>query len=141
MTNFPAPVKGFEGERFYCPRCHNVALEAQKDRRFFTLCFVPLVPVSFAKHLTCGVCSHRQRVDDAQLAQLRAQVDAGQAPGGPPPSGYPQQQQQYQQYQPMAAQGAAKQGYGQGGYPQQPQQAQQHPYNGEYAAPPPQYKQ
>lgn len=64
-------------------------MQAQKDRKFFTFCFIPVVPVSFAKNLTCSICGYRQSTNEDQLKQLQQQ----------------QQQQQYYQQGGAAAAG------------------------------------
>lgn len=132
MSNYPCAIKGFEHLRFYCPRCHNVSMEAQKDHQFFTFCFIPLIPISFSKNLTCPICGYKQGTSKEQLEVMKNQ-QAGQAGGQqqpPPPQGY--------------AGNGSNQGYDgkQNQYPpsNQPSQPSQPQYQGGYdAAAPPQY--
>lgn len=42
-------------------------MEAVKNRKFFTFCFVPLIPLSFGTVLTCSICNHSQKVDVKEL--------------------------------------------------------------------------
>lgn len=73
MQNFPSNIKGFEGKKFYCARCHNVSMELRKDHQFFTICFIPLIPISFSKNLSCPICSYRQDVSKQQLESIQNQ--------------------------------------------------------------------
>ena len=62
-----------------CPNCHRVAMTSYAQRRrWFTLFFVPLFPISGRTSIAnCGLCGYQYQVDTKQ-------VDAEfSKPGGP----------------------------------------------------------
>ncbi|AQZ18121.1 YBL029C-A [Zygosaccharomyces parabailii] len=55
----------------YCPHCHNNSVSPIKRREFFTVWFVPLVPIHWGKQLRCNICNWRQDFsNDSQLNQM-----------------------------------------------------------------------
>lgn len=44
----------------YCPHCHNYSVAPVKSKEFFTVYYVPLVPVHWGKQLRCSICSWKQ---------------------------------------------------------------------------------
>ncbi|CAN6617660.1 hypothetical protein TRVA0_007S00628 [Trichomonascus vanleenenianus] len=77
--NFPGTVKGYDDLRVYCPRCHNVSVVPEKERKFFTICFVPIIPIYWGKILRCTICPWRQETTEAALENMKKQQQ-----GGPP---------------------------------------------------------
>jgi hypothetical protein len=67
-----------------CPQCHQTCSQSiARVRRWFTLFFIPIFPVS-TKHLTvCSMCSGSARVDRAHAEHL---ASLGAQPSGQPPS-------------------------------------------------------
>ncbi|KAK7206788.1 hypothetical protein BZA70DRAFT_275080 [Myxozyma melibiosi] len=70
-TNFNGPLKGYEGLRVNCPRCHNNSVMALKKREFFTFCFVPVIPTNYGKTLQCTICPYSRSTSDGELEQLK----------------------------------------------------------------------
>lgn len=46
-------------------------MEALKNRKFFSFCFVPLIPYSFATVVKCTICGYTQETDKEQLEAVR----------------------------------------------------------------------
>jgi hypothetical protein len=74
--SYNSKIPGYENLRFYCPHCHNVAVEAIKQRSFFTLCWVPLIPLGWGKKLHCTICNWSQDTNDSALANMAQQQQA-----------------------------------------------------------------
>lgn len=56
-------------------------MEALKERRFFTFCYIPLVPYSFDTVVKCSICNYTQKTDKEQLESVkRNEGKAGTAP-------------------------------------------------------------
>lgn len=99
-------------------------MEAKKERKFFTFCFIPLIPFSFAKILQCPICGYQQDTSKEQLEMMKNQQQG---------QGQDQHQGQRQQYH---------QGQGNDGKTRHQTPSSQHsqpPQDGSYGAPPPQY--
>ncbi|KAF8163150.1 hypothetical protein B0H34DRAFT_694269 [Crassisporium funariophilum] len=39
-----------------CPRCHNAAVSSVKSKKWFEICFVPLIPMSSRHEWRCSIC-------------------------------------------------------------------------------------
>ena len=69
-----------------CSRCHTAAAQSViRVRTFFTLFFVPLIPLGSKYHATCTICGSTVSVTKEQASQLVAS-DQAQAAGLPPTS-------------------------------------------------------
>lgn len=54
-----------------CGRCHNTAAHRLVQRsRWFTLFFIPLVPLGFTRHTVCAFCGVAQKVSKADAQQM-----------------------------------------------------------------------
>ncbi|CAI4054782.1 hypothetical protein N7582_000165 [Saccharomyces uvarum] len=47
-------------QNLYCPNCHNHSVSPIKRKEFFTVWFIPLLPVFWGKQLHCSICNWRQ---------------------------------------------------------------------------------
>ena len=91
-------TKGVEGVKesgqFFCPSCiGNVPYDHKRIRRFFTLYFIPLIPLgTLQEWVECKQCGGSF---ETEVLQMQPQLPAGGMPqqGGYPPQqgGYPQQ--------------------------------------------------
>ncbi|CDR46464.1 CYFA0S23e01244g1_1 [Cyberlindnera fabianii] len=54
-----------------CPNCHNNSVHAIKRREFFTIWFIPLVPMYWGKQLACTICTWRQDVSTSDLEKYQ----------------------------------------------------------------------
>jgi uncharacterized tellurite resistance protein B-like protein len=63
-------ISGTRGQ-FYCPRCgHSADYREKNVRRFFTLYFVPLIPLKIVEsYLQCGGCKGRFAADALHLTK------------------------------------------------------------------------
>ena len=63
--------------RYQCANCHNQApwylLRAAK---WFTLFFIPIVPLKFEYYFFCSVCDRGQQLRKSEFLQLREQIKA-----------------------------------------------------------------
>ncbi|MBE7188245.1 zinc-ribbon domain-containing protein [Jatrophihabitans endophyticus] len=105
-----------------CPRCHNPAAHRLQQRsRWFTLFFVPVIPMGFTRFTTCTFCGLTQRVSKEDATAMVAAANPPQQVGAPQPAqlqnGYPQQGG----YPPAPQNQYPQQGWDpqQGQYPQQ----------------------
>ncbi|CAR29620.1 hypothetical protein ZYGR_0AD03030 [Zygosaccharomyces rouxii] len=62
----------------FCPHCHNNSVSPIKRREFFTVWFIPLIPLHWGKQLHCNICGWRQ--DFSNDAQLQQMLQPAQAP-------------------------------------------------------------
>lgn len=54
-----------------CGRCHNPAAHRLVQRsRWFTLFFIPLIPVSFTRYTVCAYCGVAQKVSKQDARQM-----------------------------------------------------------------------
>ncbi|KAM3510034.1 hypothetical protein MY10362_000278 [Beauveria mimosiformis] len=144
QQTFRSEVKGYEGIVTQCHHCGNHGARVQKERPFFTICYIPVIPFTIKGYqdVVCGICNFHQPLEKrpdvmamANGGQGPPQQQHGQKPQGNYQQGPPQQQGQYQQGPPPQQQqqyGPPPQGYysppPQGGQPppQQNWQGQQH---------------
>lgn len=60
FNSWDKPYKGTDAPPIYCPHCHNYSVQPVKRREFFTVWFVPLVPLRWGNQLHCTICNWRQ---------------------------------------------------------------------------------
>ncbi|KAL2809252.1 hypothetical protein BJX63DRAFT_406452, partial [Aspergillus granulosus] len=110
-------LEGYENVRAYCYNCQHWNGRCITRWPFFTICFVPLIPLSTHKYkeVTCYTCRFTQDLRDRPDINPNTRPPPNVYGPQPPPQahfgGYPPQQQQ--QYPPVAS-GAASpppQGY------------------------------
>jgi len=112
---FESQMQGYENVRAYCRNCEHWDAYCVTRWPWFTVCFVPVLPLSFHKYneVTCARCRFIEDINQRPDIQ----------PGQPHPAGFQPQDQSKQQYSgqpmPMATGGVQNQG--------QPPQQQQHP--------------
>ncbi|CAK7201240.1 RNA-binding RNA processing protein rpp1 [Sporothrix eucalyptigena] len=105
---FRKEVEGYEGVVCRCFNCGNYSARVIKTHPWFTLCFVPILPLSIHGYedVTCHICNFAQPLEHRQDVQAMRYGGAGgqppPGPGGQP--GIPMQPQNYkpppQQQQP-----------------------------------------
>jgi len=67
-----------------CPRCNNPSLNNGSARRWFEICFVPLIPMKKKHIVICHICNWRvQKPQDGQPGQFQ---DLPQSGNGTNPS-------------------------------------------------------
>ncbi|KAJ0422276.1 hypothetical protein BJY00DRAFT_280578, partial [Aspergillus carlsbadensis] len=111
---FTSMLEGYENVRAYCYNCQHWNGRCITRWPFFTICFVPLIPLSTHKYkeVTCYTCRFTQDMRDRPDINPNTRPPPNVYGPQPPPQahygGYPpqQQQQQQQQYPPVAS-GAA----------------------------------
>lgn len=54
-----------------CPHCHNNSVSPIKRREFFTVWFVPLIPIYWGKQLKCSICNWRQDIKKDEEEKLK----------------------------------------------------------------------
>ncbi|KAJ3486581.1 hypothetical protein NLG97_g6581 [Lecanicillium saksenae] len=145
QQTFRSEVKGYEGIVTQCHHCGNMGARVQKERPFFTICYIPVIPftISGYQDVVCGICNFHQPLE--KRPDVMAMANGGQgAPGKhgqQPQQGQHQQGQNQQGYQGYNQQGQHQQGqYNQGQYQQgsPPPQTQYGPPPQGYYSPPPQ---
>ncbi|PSR87164.1 hypothetical protein BD289DRAFT_473921 [Coniella lustricola] len=84
---FRKQVEGYEGIVCQCHNCGNHSGHVIKSHPWFTLCFIPVVPLSFHGYvdIVCNVCNFAQPLD--------ARPDVQSMKGGGGGGGVPVQQQ------------------------------------------------
>lgn len=127
QQTFRSEVKGYEGIVTQCHHCGNMGARVQKERPFFTICYIPVIPftISGYQDVVCGICNFHQPLD--KRPDVMAMANDGGGGGGP------QSQQQHGQ-KPQGNNNTQQQGYNQQG----PPQAQYGPPPQGYYSPPPQ---
>lgn len=67
-----------------CGHCHNPAAHRLVQRsRWFTLFFIPVIPLSFTRYTVCAFCGVSQKVSKEDAQHMVAAAQSGNAP---PPS-------------------------------------------------------
>lgn len=61
-------------------------MEAQKDRKFITFCYVPLIPTSFATIVKCTICNYSEKTTKENLESVKK--NEGGKGTGPLQTGY-----------------------------------------------------
>ncbi|ODV64376.1 uncharacterized protein ASCRUDRAFT_29528 [Ascoidea rubescens DSM 1968] len=54
-----------------CPRCHNNAVGVITHKRFFSLFFVPLIPLKWGKRCKCFICGYTAEVNKDTLTRVK----------------------------------------------------------------------
>ncbi|KAL1988002.1 hypothetical protein VTN96DRAFT_1526 [Rasamsonia emersonii] len=111
---FTSRLEGYEHVRAYCQNCEHWDAYCISRWPWFTVCFIPVIPLSTHKYkeVTCARCHFTQDLSLRPDIQPYAPPPPGQGPppgpGGPfpPPQNYP----------PPVASGANQGGPGPGGY-------------------------
>ncbi|HLZ25107.1 MAG TPA: hypothetical protein VKQ30_23540 [Ktedonobacterales bacterium] len=102
---------------YVCPQCQrNGYHSVVRTSRFFTLFWIPIIPLGSSTTARCNLCGFQEKVDNKRADAILTQAQAGGQPQVPAPAQqYPQtpqpgavyppaqqapaQYQQYQQYQ------------------------------------------
>ncbi|KAL4806901.1 hypothetical protein BDV18DRAFT_138429 [Aspergillus unguis] len=110
---FTSMLEGYENVRAYCYNCQHWNGHCRTRWPFFTICFVPVIPLAIHKYkeVTCYTCRFTQDLRDRPdiTPETRPPPNAGYGPQPPPQAlggyqyPYPSQQQQQQQYPPVAS--------------------------------------
>ncbi|KAF7789537.1 hypothetical protein EIP86_000483 [Pleurotus ostreatoroseus] len=75
-----------------CPRCHNASVQSAKSRRWFELCFVPLIPMKSNRVWVCAVCQWMMPIQQGYQPEVPGENYHASQPQGytsPPPNMYP----------------------------------------------------
>ncbi|KTW30172.1 hypothetical protein T552_00649 [Pneumocystis carinii B80] len=70
VDDFSSKIQGYENMILYCPICHNISAIPLHEKKFFTICFIPLIPYSLGKVIRCTICSWFQDTNDAELYRI-----------------------------------------------------------------------
>ncbi|CBF89523.1 hypothetical protein AN0419.2 [Aspergillus nidulans FGSC A4] len=109
---FTSMLEGYENVRAYCYNCNHWNGRCVTRWPFFTICFIPVIPLAMHKYkeVTCYTCRFTQDLRDRPdiNPDTRPPPNAGYGPQPPPQAyfgGYQQQQtpQQQMQYPPVAS--------------------------------------
>ncbi|KAL4785330.1 hypothetical protein BJX76DRAFT_184142 [Aspergillus varians] len=115
---FTSMLEGYENVRAYCYNCQHWNGRCITRWPFFTVCFIPVIPLAMHKYkeVTCYTCRFTQDLRDRPdiNPNTRPPPNAAYGPqplpnayvGGYPQQPPPPQQQQQMQYPPVAS-GAA----------------------------------
>ncbi|CAG59077.1 uncharacterized protein GVI51_F03817 [Nakaseomyces glabratus] len=60
LNSWDKPYTKVQTAPLYCPHCHNYSVQPVKRRQFFSVWFIPLVPLHVGKQLHCNICNWRQ---------------------------------------------------------------------------------
>ncbi|KAF7591954.1 hypothetical protein BBP40_000862 [Aspergillus hancockii] len=106
---FTSMLQGYEHVRAYCYNCQHWNGHCITRWPWFTVCFVPMIPLATHKYkeVTCYTCRFTQDLRDRPDITPDTRPPPG-VPSGPAPP-------------PQAYYGPPPQASGAGGYPQQPQ--------------------
>ncbi|KDE06265.1 hypothetical protein MVLG_03424 [Microbotryum lychnidis-dioicae p1A1 Lamole] len=75
-------------EQIICPRCHNSGTRQYKQKKWFELCYVPLIPLGSKQVYMCPICQWRAPVENVNVDELssgKGQTQYG-VPAAPPTS-------------------------------------------------------
>ncbi|PKS09878.1 hypothetical protein jhhlp_004501 [Lomentospora prolificans] len=90
---FRKSVAGYENIVCQCYNCGNMSGRVLKSNPWFTLCWIPIIPLSIKgyKDVTCHICNFRQPLENRPDVTAMANGQ-GPPPGqwGPPQQGPPQ---------------------------------------------------
>ncbi|KZF22116.1 hypothetical protein L228DRAFT_261335 [Xylona heveae TC161] len=92
---FKSPLKGYEHITTRCLNCNNWRAYCIKDWEWITICFIPILPLSFHpyKEVECQICHFRQDLRDRPDIEAQRQQGPGQiqmTPQAPPAPNMPQ---------------------------------------------------
>ncbi|KAI0063473.1 hypothetical protein BV25DRAFT_1915370 [Artomyces pyxidatus] len=68
-----------------CPRCHNASVMSAKTRTWFSVCFLPLIPLNSNHIWTCAICNWNVPVQQGWEPLVPG--SGYQSPQGMPPPG------------------------------------------------------
>ncbi|MCJ1350219.1 MAG: hypothetical protein MMC33_000200 [Icmadophila ericetorum] len=88
--DFNSELEEYKGVTAQCHNCGNWSAHVITQWPFFTLCFIPLIPLATHKYklVTCPICRFTQ--DLSTRPDIQSQhADAVNPQGGIPPSGQP----------------------------------------------------
>jgi hypothetical protein len=123
---FRRRLDGYDDVRVQCYNCGNWSANVRKTHPFFTLCWVPIIPLSLKGEVDvhCNTCGWDQAIEKRPDVQAMRKPQPGQesrqgaggvplqnthngpsAPPPPPPGPHQQQQQQWQPPPPEAGKG------------------------------------
>ncbi|KFY02033.1 hypothetical protein O988_02392 [Pseudogymnoascus sp. VKM F-3808] len=92
---FNSELKGYEGVTCQCHNCGNHSAHVMKRWNWFTLCFVPILPLSMHAYqdVVCRICGFAQPLENRQdvKGQHPGAGNEMQPQGHPGPEGYKQQ--------------------------------------------------
>ncbi|KAL4942406.1 hypothetical protein BDV06DRAFT_163418 [Aspergillus oleicola] len=106
---FTSMLEGYENVRAYCYNCNHWNGRCVTRWPFFTICFVPLIPLAMHKYkeVTCYTCRFTQDLRDRPDITPDTRPPPNVWGPQPPPQahygGHPQQQGQQMQYPPVAS--------------------------------------
>ncbi|EPS27991.1 hypothetical protein POX_e06962 [Penicillium oxalicum] len=107
---FTSMLEGYENVRAYCYNCQHWNGHCLTRWPFFTICFIPLIPLSTHKYkeVTCYTCRFTQDLRDRPdiTPETRPPPHMQYGPQPPPGAQWQQQQQQPQLQPPPVAHGA-----------------------------------
>ncbi|KAL2007848.1 hypothetical protein VTN00DRAFT_7830 [Thermoascus crustaceus] len=85
MEEFTSRLKGYEHVRAYCYNCEHWDGYCISRWPWFTVCFIPVIPLSTHKYkeVTCARCRFTQDLRD------RPDINPNAPPQGPPPGPVP----------------------------------------------------
>ncbi|KAJ4163764.1 hypothetical protein LMH87_005472 [Akanthomyces muscarius] len=136
QQTFRSEVKGYEGITTQCHHCGNMGARVEKERPFFTVCYIPLVPFTIKGYqdVVCGICNFHEPLE--KRPDVMAMANGGQGAAGQ--HGQAQQQQHGQKPPGQNQQANNPQGQNPQGQYQQGQGPPQYgpPPQGFYSPPP-----
>jgi hypothetical protein len=72
IFGFRSFVKTLAMLTLVCDHCHNPAAHRVVQRsRWFTLFFIPVVPISFSRFTTCTYCGTTRKISKQEAEELR----------------------------------------------------------------------
>jgi zinc-ribbon family len=84
IFGFRSFVKTLAMLTMVCHRCSNPAAHRLVQRsRWFTLFFIPLIPVGFSRFTTCTFCGATYKVSKEDAQRMVAGATAGAPPAAP----------------------------------------------------------
>ncbi|KAJ5861149.1 uncharacterized protein N7529_008459 [Penicillium soppii] len=101
---FSSQLEGYENVRAYCYNCQHWNGHCITRWPFFTVCFIPLIPLAVHKYkeVQCYTCRYTQDLRDRPDITPETRPPAGGQYGIQPPPGAQWQQQPIQQPPPQA---------------------------------------
>ncbi|CAH2447796.1 hypothetical protein PP7435_CHR2-1649 [Komagataella phaffii CBS 7435] len=70
FPEFDSNIKKYEGVKLHCDRCNNDSMEAIRHRRFFSMFWIPFLPLHFSKRIKCTICGSFRDVSKSEIDQL-----------------------------------------------------------------------
>ena len=105
IFGFRSFVKALGMLTLVCNHCHNPAAHRLVQRsRWFTLFFIPVIPLGFSRYTVCAYCATASKISKDDAERLLAGTSGPQAPQ-PAPQLAPQAAPQFQTPPPAAPPG------------------------------------